>query len=110
MGDSVTEGMIEVSEKRTEVISYSEFQKRANKPMMRPGIWKWREVYPRLMESVGQDGMGSGRGGGSLVHNDTEGSYGGSPAMNTGVQDLKPGESNDPHRHTTVAVVHHIEG
>jgi len=110
MGDSVTEGMIEVSEKRTEIISYSEFQKRANKPMVRPGIWKWKEIYPRLMESVGQDGMGSGRGGVSLVHNDTEGSYGVSPTMNTVVQVLKPGESNEPHRHTNVALFLVFEG
>src|SRR5690625_3331249 len=102
--------MIEVSEKTTDIISYSEFQKRANKPMIRPGIWKWKEVYPRLMESVGQDGMGAGRGGVSLVHNDTEGSYGVSPTMNTVVQVLKPGESNEAHRHTNVALFVVLQG
>src|SRR5690625_1445956 len=96
--------MIEVSEKTTHIIFCSEYQKRENKPMIRHGIWKCTEVYPRLMESVGQDGMGAGRGGVSLVHNDTEGSYGVSPTMNTVVQVLKPGESNEAHRHTNVAL------
>lgn len=99
-----------MSNSRTEVISYPEFLKRANKPMMRPGIWRWKDIYPSLMDSVGQHGLGEGRGGVSLAHNDTEGAYGVSPTLNTVVQVLKPGVHNDAHRHTNVALFLVLEG
>lgn len=93
-----------MSDQRTEIISYREFLSKSKKKMVRPSVWKWQDIYPRLVESVSEDFLEAGRGTLSLVHKDTGDLYGVSPTMNVVVQIFKPGEHNKAHRHTNVAV------
>ncbi|MGG1658141.1 cupin domain-containing protein [Brevibacillus sp. NRS-1366] len=100
-----------MSEQTTEIISYMEFIKRARKPMVRPGIWKWKDILPRLMESKDSGhSLTKGRGEVSLIHKDTGELCGVSPTMNVAIQVLKPGFHNEPHRHTNVALFIVFEG
>lgn len=93
-----------MSDERTEILSYKEFLNKSRKPMVRACSWKWKDIYPRLVESVAEDFLEAGRGTISLVHKDTGDQYGVSPTMNVVVQIFKPGEHNKAHRHTNVAL------
>lgn len=87
----------------TEIVPYPEFIQRSKKEMMRPGIWRWKDIYSKLMESIGYNSMEPGRGAVSLIHKDTGQANGVSPNINIVVQILKPNEHYNPHRHSNVA-------
>jgi len=93
-----------MSNERTGIIPYSEFLKNSRKPQVRPAVWKWRDIHPKLVESISEDFLEAGRGTQSLVHSDTGELHSVSPTMNVVVQIFKPGEHNKAHRHTNVAL------
>ncbi|WP_339228668.1 cupin domain-containing protein [Oceanobacillus sp. FSL K6-2867] len=96
-----------MSDKRTDIINYSKFLQESTKPMIRACSWKWKDIYPLLEESVSEDFLEAGRGTLALTHKDVEsqhGTLGASPTMNVVVQMFKPGEHNEGHRHTNVAL------
>lgn len=90
-----------MSNDRTEIMSVQEFRSKTMKPMLRPASWKWKEVYPKLMESL--ESSETGQGSVSLVHKDLEGA-GVSPSLNVITQVFKPGERDHAHRHSNVAL------
>src|SRR5699024_875638 len=79
-----------MSDDRTEIMSVQEFRSKTMKPQLRPASWKWKDVQPKLMESL--ESSESGQGSVSLVHKDLEGAGAGvTPSLNVITQVFKPG-------------------
>ncbi|GIN95971.1 hypothetical protein J6TS1_18410 [Siminovitchia terrae] len=97
-----------MSKERTEIMSVSEFRKKTMKPRLRPAVWKWEDIYPKLKETVASPEKG--RGTISLVHKDTGNAYGVSPTLNVIVQVFKPGVHEHAHRHSNVALFFVFQG
>src|SRR5699024_3330123 len=91
-------------------ISYKNFLEKSTKPTVRPCIWKGSDIQKHLEESLASEFMGEGRGAVSLVNEDTGDSYSVSPNINALVQVLKPGEHNNPHKHSNMAMFIVFEG
>jgi len=99
-----------MKEQTTEIIPYLEFLKRSKRSMLRPAIWRWKDVYQKLMESMEEHSYEPGRGGVSLLHKDVGDLNGVSPTLNVVVQILEPGVHNKPHRHTNMALFLVLQG
>lgn len=95
-----------MNDDRTEIMSVEDFRSKTMKKQLRPASWKWKEVYPKLMESMGD----AGRGAVSLVHKDTGDQAGVSPSLNVITQIFKPGERDHAHRHSNVALFLVLQG
>jgi gentisate 1,2-dioxygenase len=80
------------------------------KKNLRPAIWRWRDLAPRL-QAVAKDPLRrADRRFISLVNSDTGDAGGVLPSLFLGVQIIKPGEHILPHRHSSYALYHIIEG
>lgn len=99
-----------MSNQRTDIISYKDFLQKSIRPTVRPCIWKGTDINKQLDDSLSSDFMGDGRGAVSLVNKDTGDKYGVSPTINAVVQVLAPGEHNNPHKHSNLAIFIVFEG
>lgn len=97
-----------MSDSPAKFISYNDFLEKSAKQVARPCIWKGKDIKEHLYGS--ESSIGEGRGAVSLINEDTGDAYGFSPDMNALVQVLKPGEHNDPHRHSNMAIFVVFEG
>lgn len=80
------------------------------KPNIRPAIWRWRDLAPRL-ETLAQDQLKrADRRFLSLVNTDTGEAGGVLPSLFLGIQVINPGEHIVPHRHNSYALYHIIQG
>ncbi|MCC3356795.1 cupin domain-containing protein [Bacillus sp. REN16] len=95
---------------KTDLISYKEFLTKSKKPSVRPAIWKGKDIEKALNDSLSDSFMGDGRGAVSLINKDTGDKYGVSPNVNALVQVLAPGEHNNPHRHSNMAIFFVFQG
>lgn len=90
---------------RTKIVSYKEFLDGSEKPALRPAIWKWEDVEPKLIESIGDNSfLREGRGAVSFVHTDTGNLLGICRSLNMLVQVFEPGVYNAAHRHSNFAL------
>lgn len=94
-----------MGENRADYISYDEFIKRNLKPMVRPCMWKWEDMYEELQENTD-----STEGTVALVNTDVADSGAISPNLNALVQVLKPGVKGVSHRHSNVAMFFVVQG
>src|SRR5690625_601100 len=99
-----------MSNSRADFISYKDFLGKSTKPTVGPAIWKGKDIKKELDKSLSSEFMGEGRGAVSLVNKDTGDAYGVSPNINALVQVLKPGERNNPHKHSNMAIFIVFEG
>lgn len=84
---------------------YGEFLQKSRKRRMRPVLWKWRDMMPRLKISQQEDDfLGMGRGAVSFVHSDVAGAYGVCPSLNMLVQSFAPRAASHPHQHSNFAI------
>ncbi len=80
------------------------------KKNLRPAMWRWRDLEPRL-EEVRQDPLRrADRRFIALVHGDTGEAGGAVPSVFIGIQTFNPGEHIVQHRHNSYAVYHIIQG
>ena len=80
------------------------------KKNIRPAIWRWRDLKPRLDE-VAQDPLRrADRRFIALVNSDTGEAGGVLPSIFLGIQIINPGEHIVPHRQNSYALYHIIEG
>ncbi|SFE53899.1 cupin domain-containing protein [Alteribacillus iranensis] len=99
-----------MSHSKADFISYKDFLQKSTKPSVSPCIWKGNDIMEQLDLSLSSDFMGDGRGAVSLINKDTGDAYGVSPNINALVQVLKPGEHNNPHKHSNMALFIVFEG
>lgn len=99
-----------MSNSRADFISYKDFLEKSTKPTVGPAIWKGKDIKKQLHESLSSKFMGEGRGAVSLINKDTGDAYGVSPNINALVQVLAPGEHNNPHKHSNMAMFIVFEG
>jgi len=80
------------------------------KKNIRPAIWRWNDLYPRL-EAVKNDPLRrADRRFVTLVNADTGEAGGVLPSLFLGIQVINPGEHIVPHRHNSYALYHIIQG
>src|SRR5690625_2730444 len=91
-------------------INYKDFLQNSTRPTVRPCIWKGSDIKKHLEESLSSKDLGEGRGAVSLVNEDTGSANGVSPNINAIVQVLAPGERNNPHKHSNMAMFIVFEG
>jgi gentisate 1,2-dioxygenase len=77
---------------------------------IRPAIWRWGDLEPRL-NAVAHDKLRrADRRFIALVHSDTGDAGGILPSLFLGIQIINPGEHILPHRHNSYALYHIIRG
>jgi gentisate 1,2-dioxygenase len=80
------------------------------KKNVRPAIWRWRDLEPRL-NAVAKDKLRrADRRFIALVNSDTGETGGVLPSLFLGVQIINPGEHIVPHRHNSYALYHILRG
>jgi len=80
------------------------------KKNLRPAMWRWRDLVPKL-EEVRKDPLRrADRRFLSLVSEDTGEAGGVLPSLFLGIQVINPGEHIVPHRHNSYALYHIIQG
>lgn len=80
------------------------------KKNVRPAIWRWDELKPRL-DKVAKDPLREAdRRFISLVNKDTGEAGGALPSVFIGIQTFAPGEHIVPHRHNSYAIYHIMQG
>jgi gentisate 1,2-dioxygenase len=80
------------------------------KKNIRPAIWRWRDLKPRL-DDVAQDPLRrADRRFIALVNSDTGEAGGVLPSIFLGIQIINPGEHIVPHRHNSFALYHIVQG
>src|SRR5690625_3321392 len=89
-------------------ISYIDFLKKSARNVAKPRIWKSEDINEQLYGS--NTSISEGRGAVSLVNEDTGDAYGITPNINGLVQVLKPGEKDNPRRHSNMAIFVVFEG
>ncbi len=80
------------------------------KKNLRPGIWRWREVAPRLQGLAADPLRRADRRFVTLVNEDTGEAGGMVPTVFIGIQIINPGEHILPHRHNSFAIYHIVQG
>ena len=80
------------------------------KPKIRPAMWKWADVEPKLMELSKDPLRRADRRFLSLVNEDTGDAGGALPSVFIGIQIINPGEHIVPHRHNSYAIYHIVAG
>jgi gentisate 1,2-dioxygenase len=77
---------------------------------VRPALWRWRDLEPRLA-AVAKDRLRrADRRFIALVNSDTGEAGGVLPSLFLGIQIINPGEHILPHRHNSYALYHIIRG
>jgi len=80
------------------------------KKNVRPAIWRWRDLEPRL-SAIAKDKLRRADGRFvALVNSDTGETGGVLPSLFLGIQIINPGEHIVPHRHNSYALYHIIRG
>lgn len=78
---------------------------------IRPTIWKFRDITPRIEALVADPLKRADRRFLSLVNGDTaKDNPGALPGIFIGIQAFKPGEHILPHRHNSFAIYHIMQG
>jgi gentisate 1,2-dioxygenase len=80
------------------------------KKNIRPAIWRWRDLEPRLKEVAHDKLRRADRRFVTLVNSDTGESGGVLPSLFVGIQIINPGEHIVPHRHNSYALYHIMQG
>lgn len=80
------------------------------KDNIRPAIWRWKDLSPRLDEVARDPLRNADRRFIALVNADTGEAGGALPSVFIGIQTFAPGEHIIPHRHNSYAVYHIIQG
>lgn len=80
------------------------------KKNLRPAIWRWDDLKPRLDEVLRDPLRRADRRFIALVSDDTGEAGGVFPSIFLGIQTFAPGEHIVPHRHNSYALYHIIEG
>lgn len=80
------------------------------KKNVRPAMWRWRDLKPQL-DAVAKDPLRrADRRFVSLVNEDTGDAGGALPSTFIGIQIFNPGEHIMPHRHSSFAIYHIVQG
>ena len=93
-----------------ELMTDDEYYPFLTKKNIRPAIWRWKDVTPRLQEVAADPLRRADRRFISLVNGDTGDAGGAVPSAFVGIQILNPGEHILPHRHNSYAVYHIMQG
>ena len=80
------------------------------KKNVRPAIWRWKDVSPRLQDVASDPLRRADRRFVALVNKDTGEAGGAVPSAFIGIQVMNPGEHILPHRHNSYAVYHIMQG
>lgn len=80
------------------------------KKNLRPAIWRWDDLKPRLDDVLRDPLRRADRRFIALVSDDTGEAGGVFPSIFLGIQTFAPGEHIVPHRHNSYALYHIIEG
>jgi len=80
------------------------------KKNLRPAIWRWEDLKPRLDEVLKDPLRRADRRFISLVNSDTGEAGGVFPSIFLGIQTFSPGEHIVPHRHNSYALYHVLQG
>lgn len=80
------------------------------KPNLRPAMFRWRDLKPRLDEVAKDPLREADRRFIALVNSDTGEAGGALPGVFIGIQTFAPGEHIVPHRHNSHAVYHIVQG
>ena len=94
----------------TSLLSDDEWYPKALRKKIRPARWNWRDCYAKLKEIASDPIPGADRRFIILVHDDTEEMMGTAPGALIGMTILNPGEGLKPHRHTSFAIYHILQG
>lgn len=87
-----------------------EYFKALNRPNTRPAFWKWRDVKAKLDELAKEPLIEAERRFCITVNADTEELVGTTPFNFIGWQVIHPGEEIPPHRHSSFAIYHILQG
>lgn len=85
------------------------YPKAVRKPI-RPARWNWDDCLATLKEIASDPIPGADRRFIILVHEDTEEMMGTAPGALIGMTILNPGEGLKPHRHSSFAIYHVLQG
>lgn len=80
------------------------------KKNLRPAIWRWEDLKPRLGDVLRDPLRRADRRFIALVHADTGEAGGVFPSIFLGIQTFAPGEHIVPHRHNSYALYHILQG
>ena len=80
------------------------------KKNIRPAIWRWRDLEPRLSAIAKDKLRRADRRFVALVNSDTGETGGVLPSLFLGIQIINPGEHIVPHRHNSYALYHILRG
>jgi len=80
------------------------------KKNIRPALWRWADVRPKLEELAKDKLRRADRRFLALVNEDTGEAGGVLPSIFLGIQIINPGEHIVPHRHNSYALYHIIQG
>lgn len=93
-----------MSIQNSDIISYKEFLTKSTKPVVRPSVWKWEDIKSNLYGELSKGFAEEDKGTVSLINKDTGDANGVSPNINALVQVLKPGQHNESHKHSNMAL------
>ncbi len=79
------------------------------KKALRPTLWRWKDLMPHVREVAKDPLRRADRRFISLVSEDTD-NAGALPTVFIGIQAINPGEHIVPHRHTSYAIYHIVQG
>jgi gentisate 1,2-dioxygenase len=80
------------------------------KKNLRPAIWRWEDLQPRLAEVLADPLRRADRRFIALVNDDTGEAGGVFPSIFLGIQTFAPGEHIVAHRHNSYALYHILQG
>lgn len=94
----------------TKLMPDDEWYPKAVRRKVRPARWNWADCLAKLKEIASDPIPGADRRFIILVHEDTEEMMGTAPGALIGMTILNPGEGLKPHRHTSFAIYHVLQG
>jgi gentisate 1,2-dioxygenase len=94
----------------TSLMPDDEWYPKAVRTKIRPARWNWKDCLAKLKSIASDPIPGADRRFIILVHNDTEEMMGTAPGALIGMTILNPGEGLKPHRHTSFAIYHVLQG
>lgn len=94
----------------TRLLPDDEWYPQAVRRSVRPARWNWKDCLEKLKNVASDPIPGADRRFIILVHDDTEEMMGTAPGALIGMTILNPGEGLKPHRHTSFAIYHVIQG
>ncbi len=101
---------VESSTESAAVLTADQYFQVVHKPDTRPAFWKWRDVKKVLDEMADEPLREAERRFCTTVNSDTGELVGATPFIFLGWQLIHPGEEVPPHRHSSVAIYHILQG